>query len=118
MQEKFHSLNDEGYIYVPTQCQNGEQCHLHVVLHGAWQSPDFLGTTFVEHTGYLEWASTNKIVLLFPQIVKTTKEQGNPKGAWDFWGYTDRKRYFNNQGVQNRTIMRMVSQVADLKDIE
>jgi poly(3-hydroxybutyrate) depolymerase len=78
-----------GYVYVPRSCVRGaagKACRLHVVLHGCEQyASGPVGTRFVADTGYLEWADANRIVVVFPQIAPSLL---NPKGCWDFWGYT------------------------------
>ena len=38
-------------------------------------------------TGYNEWADTNSIVVLYPQL-DSTEIPANPEGCWDWWGYT------------------------------
>jgi poly(3-hydroxybutyrate) depolymerase len=43
-----------------------------------------IGTAFVVHAGYNEWADTNHLVVLYPQLIATT---ANPYACWDFWGY-------------------------------
>jgi len=61
----------------------------------------------VENTGYLEWAGANNIVILFPQAKANTF---NPKGCWDFWGYTG-VDYASNLGVQPHAIKKMVERL-------
>jgi len=34
------SMQKEGFVYVPTGCQNGDLCGLHVALHGCVQNSD------------------------------------------------------------------------------
>ncbi|KUL87354.1 hypothetical protein ZTR_04677 [Talaromyces verruculosus] len=40
---------------------------LHVVLHGCTQGYGLIGDKYIHNTGYLPWADTNDIILLFPQ---------------------------------------------------
>lgn len=75
----------EGFVFVPKACEEGAACRVHVALHGCKQNADTLGRTFVENTGYLNWADTNRIVVLFPQ---TKASRQNPAACWDWWGYT------------------------------
>jgi len=86
-------IGEHGYLYVPDVCFS-KSCHLHIVLHGASQYAGKLGRTFPTQTGYLEYAASNDLVLLFPQAAPVVKV--NPKGAWDFWGYTDRQLFCTN----------------------
>lgn len=59
------SFDPEGYFFVPTECET-ESCKIHVSLHGCHGGRKFAGPFFAENAGYLEYASTNKIILLFP----------------------------------------------------
>jgi predicted peptidase len=59
-------LDDTGYLFVPNTCEKKKDCNLHVVLHGCSQGREVIGTDFVTNSGYLEWAASNDIVLLFP----------------------------------------------------
>lgn len=57
------SLEQTGYIYVPTACQTaGTKCGLHVNYHGCEQTLDDIGTDYVNHVGLNEWAESNNIV--------------------------------------------------------
>jgi poly(3-hydroxybutyrate) depolymerase len=76
---------DEGVLYVPEACASQAGCRLHIVLHGCEQSREAIGDDFVRKSGFAELADTNRLVLLFPQIEASTI---NPKGCWDWWGYT------------------------------
>ena len=40
---------------------------------------------FSRNAGYIAIAEANNIIVLFPQVVNSTL---NPKGCWDWWGYT------------------------------
>lgn len=67
-QKEFHlgdsSLADEGFLFIPKDLKSNAK--LHIVLHGAGQDVSRVGTAYVEDTGYIEWAATNNILLLFP----------------------------------------------------
>lgn len=99
---RFDGLDDSGWIYVPAACeQDGASCRLHVAFHGCRQGQSVVeggrryGTTFVEGAGYNDWAEAHRIVVLYPQVRPSTRGSVlnpygyNPKGCWDFWGYTD-----------------------------
>lgn len=77
-------------------------CRLHVVLHGCGQSVEDVGDTYLRHTGYLRWADTNRLALLFPQ---TSPRALN--SCWDWWGYTG-PRYATRSGPQLAAIVAMV----------
>ncbi len=99
---QFDSLDDSGWVYIPQACeQAGAHCKLHVAFHGCEQGQNFLtqgqpyGTVFVERAGYNRWAESAGIVILYPQILQSDAHnldgsayKVNPKGCWDFWGYT------------------------------
>eukprot|EP00162_Nutomonas_longa_P009852 comp19532_c0_seq1/m.37193 comp19532_c0_seq1/g.37193 ORF comp19532_c0_seq1/g.37193 comp19532_c0_seq1/m.37193 type:complete len:320 (-) comp19532_c0_seq1:76-1035(-) len=97
-------LNDQGYVYVPSACQNGASCALHIDFHGCNQDPDQLGMTYVQHAGYADWAETNNIIVLFPQA----KEEmpSNMEGCFDWWGYGS-SDYATQKGPQMATVKAM-----------
>lgn len=114
-------LDKTGWLYVPPACEAGARCRLHVVFHGCKQGQSFLplrpppegglynGTTFVRNTGYDRWADTNRLVVLFPQAVSIPWK--NPKGCWDWWGFTD-DDYATRDGIQIRSVRAMIDRLA------
>jgi hypothetical protein len=58
-------IANHAYLYIPNVCLK-KSCHLHIVLHGSSQSAPKLGRTFPTQTGYLEYAASNDLVVLFP----------------------------------------------------
>ena len=65
---------------------------MHVALHGCLQSYGNIGEDFVRHAGYNEWADSNRIIVLYPQIQANGITQlgiTNPRACWDWWGYLD-----------------------------
>jgi poly(3-hydroxybutyrate) depolymerase len=114
-------MDRSGWLYVPKACANGERCRLHVALHGCKQGQSYLpldqpssaglyyGTKFVRHAGYVQWADTNHIAVLFPQAVSIPNL--NPNGCWDWWGYTG-DDYATKGGVQIEAIRAMIDQLA------
>ncbi|MGQ5522746.1 extracellular catalytic domain type 2 short-chain-length polyhydroxyalkanoate depolymerase [Chitinimonas sp. PSY-7] len=74
-----------GHAYVPAACRT-DSCRVHVVFHGCTQEDARIGDRFYRTTGYNELADSNRIVVLYPQI--RTNPVRNPKGCWDFWGYS------------------------------
>ncbi|MGF1739742.1 poly(3-hydroxybutyrate) depolymerase [Vibrio profundum] len=82
------SMNKSAFVYVPTSCRT-EQCKVHVAMHGCEQGMSEIGDIYVKGTGYLEAADTNNTIVLFPQVKKSSGPYPyNPKGCWDFWGYS------------------------------
>ena len=105
------ALADSGWVYVPQSCrQRSAACRLHVVFHGCRQGASFVGDRFVRQAGYLEWATSNQIVVLFPQI-EAALQPLNPNGCWDWWGYED-SRYALREGPQMLAVRAMI---ADLR---
>lgn len=101
-------LAEEGFIYIPSACQLGEKCELHVSFHGCNQSTEFIGQTYIELTGLNEWADTNNIIILYPQTKSSMFAPLNPQGCWDWWGYSN-KLYATKKGAQIRAIENMIN---------
>jgi poly(3-hydroxybutyrate) depolymerase len=105
------ALADRGWVFVPSSCRDASTaCRLHVAFHGCRQGASFVGERFVREAGYLEWASSNRIVVLFPQI-EAGAQPLNPNGCWDWWGYED-ARYALRDGPQMLAVRAMI---ADLR---
>jgi len=83
------SIADIGYVYVPTACQQGDACSLHVSFHGCEQNTALIGNEYAEHAGYNNWAEANNIIVLYPYVKASNLVPYNPKGCWDWWAYTD-----------------------------
>lgn len=80
------NIADTGFAYVPPACRPAAaDCRLHIAIHGCVQGAEFLEDRFVRQAGYNEWAETNRIVVIYPQLESSLF---NPKGCWDWWGYT------------------------------
>ena len=76
-----------GYMYVPEACRGSAgECGLHIAFHGCVQGAEFIENRFAMNSGFNEWAESNKLIIVYPQIEKSLF---NPKGCWDWWGYTD-----------------------------
>lgn len=91
------SLGPTGYIYVPTACQQGAECSLHIEFHGCQQDIASIQEEFVEDIGLNNWAESNNIIVLYPQVQTTLIS--NPDACWDWWGYTG-KNYAFKTGPQ------------------
>lgn len=104
-------LGNEGYVYIPTECQQGEQCQIHVSFHGCNQYADAVGNAYATQTGLNDWAETNNLVVLYPQTVASAMAPLNPQGCWDWWGYTD-ENYATQEGIQIQAVTNMVNYLA------
>lgn len=82
-----------GYVYIPAACAQGGpgKCAVHVVFHGCMQSADQVGDMVYAKVGYNEWADSNRIIVLYPQVDPQADALAlayNPEGCWDWWGYS------------------------------
>lgn len=104
-------MADTGYLYVPESCTaTGANCKVHVAIHGCVQSVESVGDQFYKDTGYNNWADNNKLLVLYPQVNKSDNPY-NPKGCWDWWGYSG-SNYAVKSGAQMKAINAMVKQLA------
>jgi poly(3-hydroxybutyrate) depolymerase len=110
------SMADTGYVYVPKACADGQPCKLHVALHGCKQNAASIGMAYVTDTGYLPWADSNNIVLLFPQTIArhdfSLEGVANPNACWNWWGYGGDDNYHTRAGYQIAAIRGMVDRLA------
>jgi poly(3-hydroxybutyrate) depolymerase len=105
------SMADTGYAYVPAACA-GAKCRLHVAFHGCRQSAQTVGERFIREAGYNRWADTNRLIVLYPQTIARYWRLWNPRGCWDWWGYTD-QNYATKTGPQLAAVWRMVERLAE-----
>jgi len=108
--DNISGLADTGYLYVPKACRQSTACRVHVAIHGCKQSAQSVGEKFYAQTGYNEWADSNRILVLYPQVNKSLVPF-NPEGCWDWWGYTG-PAYADKGSTQMKAIMRMVGRLA------
>lgn len=114
-----NGLSDTGYLYVPRACEQGAagRCRLQVLLHGCTQSAEVLGDLFMTKIGVNEWADANRILVLYPQAHATTPAEmrgfrnANSWGCWNWWGYSDDRRYLTRSGVQISAIWGMIQRL-------
>jgi len=101
-----HGMAATGWAYIPQACTSGEQCRVHVVLHGCQQNATLVQQQYVRNTGYNRWADTNTMVMIYPQ---TSTQATN--SCWDWWGY-DNAGYATKAGPQMAAIKAMVDQIS------
>ena len=100
-------MDEHGHVYVPKACSEGASCKLHVALEGCLQGEDKIGDQFYTHTGYNEWAESNNIIILYPQV---KSGPGNPYECWDWWGYTN-SNYHTKRGKQMAAVNGMIDRL-------
>lgn len=99
-------MAEEAFLYVPPSCDAGQSCKVHVAIHGCEQSAEKVGKNFIADTGYNEWAENNRMLVLYPQV-NASNVPFNPKGCWDWFGYTG-PTYAWKSGPQMSAIKAMV----------
>jgi len=119
-----HSMDDTGWVYVPASCQQGHTCKVHIVFHGCQQGYKAVGRTFIENAGYNQWADTNNIIVLYPQVISKSSfsslnpfavfdpNNTNPNGCWNWWGYDRDSDYATKAGRQMTAIKAMLDRIA------
>lgn len=101
-------LAGTGYEYVPNSCASGATCRLVLALHGCTQNATSVGTAFVQDTGLNQYADTNHLVVLYPQVV--SGDPANTGDCWDWWGYLPNDAdYAQKTGRQMASVMAMVA---------
>ncbi len=108
-------LADTGYVFVPQACRGSRGgCAVHVVFHGCVQSADSLGSDLIyAQLGYNRWADSNRIIMLYPQVNKSSILAGNPLGCWDWWGYSEPFGFQLRHGLQIDSVRRMVARLLE-----
>jgi len=104
------SMAQDGYAYVPGSCES-ERCRVHVAFHGCRQGAGAIDERFVREAGYNRWAAANRLIVLYPQAVaRYVAWTFNPRGCWDWWGYTGRD-YATKDAPQIRAVIGMVERL-------
>jgi poly(3-hydroxybutyrate) depolymerase len=105
------AMADAGFLYVPPSCgAAASKCKVHVAIHGCMQSAESVGDQFYTDTGYNNWADSNQLLILYPQVNKSSIPF-NPQGCWDWWGYTG-ANYALKSSSQMKAITAMVKRLA------
>ncbi len=98
-------LSKRGFIYLPERCsKSGKSCRLHIAFHGCRQGREFTDNRFAVAVGLNEWAESNDIVVLYPQVESSL---ANPQGCWDWWGYTGTD-YDQHSGKQVASVAALI----------
>lgn len=103
-------LAREGVAYIPPGCETQSGCRVHIVFHGCLQSrtTNGIGDLFIERTGYMRYADTNRLVLLYPQTHTSTA----PNACWDWWGYAA-SDHLSRRAPQLGAIKAMLDRLAE-----
>lgn len=107
------SMHESGYAYVPAYCK-ANACAVHVAFHGCQQGARQIGDRFYKGTGYNEFADNNKLIILYPQAKASRGIPANPKGCWDFWGYSNedgRPPFYAKGATQMAAIIAMLDRL-------
>ncbi len=112
----YSSMSNTAYAYVPKACDT-QSCRVHVAFHGCRQSAATVGDRFYKGTGYNELADTNNMIVLYPQVDASPVYPYNPRGCWDFWGYTSVNPFlpdfFQKSGMQMAAVKAMLDRLAE-----
>ncbi len=112
------SMDDEAFAYVPASCEKS-QCKVHVALHGCQQGAAVIGDRYYKTTGYNEMADSNNIIVLYPQVKPSKSVPLNPRGCWDFWGYSSpdsaHPNFFSKDAPQIKAIDKMVKRLGQTR---
>jgi poly(3-hydroxybutyrate) depolymerase len=104
------SMDDEAFVYIPKTCES-LRCRVHVVFHGCRQGRAAVKDQFAREAGYNRWADANRIIVLYPQAIARWWGTYNPKGCWDWWGYTG-SEYHTKEGAQIRAVKAMLDRLS------
>lgn len=107
------SLGDDAYVYIPRICLRESGCRIHVAFHGCEQTTEDVADAFDEKTGYNDWADSNKIIMLYPQLKRMNWL--NPLGCWDWIGYTG-QNYAWRSGAQISAVHAMLTRLMSAPD--
>ncbi len=106
-------MSDETFAYIPSSCQQGEKCVVHISFHGCNQSGEDVGDAYASLTGFNRWAESNNMIVLYPQAKKSKLFPMNPQGCWDWWGYTD-ENYATKDGQQVKAVRAMLDDISNV----
>jgi poly(3-hydroxybutyrate) depolymerase len=108
------SMSKDAYVYVPKSCET-ETCKVHVAIHGCEQGAKVIGDDYYGLTGYNEMADTNNFLILYPQVEPSNATPYNPKGCWDFWGYSSldpaNPVFYTRESPQMKAIVGMIDRL-------
>ncbi len=108
----YSSMDNTAYAYVPKSCDS-QRCRVHVAFHGCRQGASLVGDHYYARTGFNEVADANNIIVLYPQVDPSPVYPYNPRGCWDFWGYTSVNPFSPNFFMRDAPQMAAVKAMLD-----
>lgn len=102
------SMSEDAFVYVPASCAKAGSCKVHVAFHGCKQSADVVGDDFYGKSSYNDWADSNNIIMLYPQVRASLPF--NENGCWDWIGYTG-PNYAYKTGPQMKAVRAMIERL-------
>ena len=91
----YNGFHKYGYVYYPYQClEPDSKCKIHIFFHGCLQSVKLIGQVYFRNIGFMEYAVTNDLIIVFPQ--NTYNLDSNLFDCWSHsnWMLPD-KDYYN-----------------------
>lgn len=107
------SMDSDAYVYIPKACLQESGCRIHVAFHGCEQSKEDVADAFYEKAGYNDWADSNKIIILYPQLRRVPIV--NQFACWDWIGYTG-QNYALRSGAQMSAVHAMLARLMSAPD--
>lgn len=108
------TLSQEGYLYVPASCAQGEPCQLHLSLHGCKQNYAAVGDAYIRNSGLNQYADSNNLVVFYPQTTASSINPFNPNACWDWWGYSG-DNYATRSGKQIQALHQLTTAILGSK---
>jgi hypothetical protein len=113
------SMSKDAFAYIPAACTAEKNCPIHVVFHGCRQGAEVVGDKYYNGTGYNEIADANDMIVLYPQVEPSSSNPLNPRGCWDFWGYSSPDNpnpdYYSRNAPQLRAVYKMIKRLSEPK---
>ncbi len=100
-------MADTGFLFVPKDCAEGSRAACTSRSMGAGKASARSAARFARQAGFNRWADANRIVVLYPQANESTLRPFNPRGCWDWWGYSG-VDYAARSGAQLSAVHRML----------
>jgi hypothetical protein len=104
-----NGLDGLGAVTIPESCIEKKGCRVHIAFHGCKQAHEMVENAFINGSGFNRWAANNRLIVLYPQVSKST---ANPQGCWDWWGYTG-KKFLTRNAPQIRAVRAMLARLAE-----